>query len=405
MLRWSDAPAGRTRRLLLLLVAGLLPAVARAAAPTPPLSGPRVTIKAVDQPLEAILTDLAKQLNRRFTGYVTERGPSLRELQTLHLDSATLPQVRAALWDLTGATMTRASRANWALNIVRDLPPEPLAVELAEGRLRLDWLRFYYYRYLWPADPASDQQLAILTPSFTYEALDEVVALRLLGLADSGAVTSAGAPLGQRQAGPTTATPVPTDPAAFNLAPSLTAPGSDVKRLANVWADLRFASRLEATRFEFPALSSPEQQRLRQDGVTVILSARAAGESPALATVTIAQPLPAVINPKLDLAVLRRESWVEARFYDAAGQPLLTEARLISLDPKSVDEQRWLTRWQFTVSNQPWVGRQATDPAALVGPTPARLVLDCYRPAGPQQIERVTFEDLPMPPRERDLPW
>jgi len=391
--------------LRLLSLLALLGAPLVAQTDRSPVTGPRITIDAVDQPLETILTDLAKQLNRRFTGYITDRGPSLRELQTLQLESATIPQLRAALWDLTGATMSRAARTMWTLNIARELPPEPLSIDVAEGRLRLDWLRFYYYRYLWPADPAHDQQVSILTPSLTYEAVDDVAGLRLLGMADAGATASDGEPLGLRQKGALTATPAPTDPASFALTPSLDAPGPEVKRLANVWIDLRFAERLLHSRIEFADLKSTAQQRGKNAGATAVLSARSEGEAPSLLTVTVTQPLPAVIDPKLDAAVLRREGWVEARFYDADGQPLLTEARLISVDRESLDDQQWVTRWQFSVSNQPWIGRTPADMAALVAPTPARLVLDCYRPAGKVALERVTFEDLPMPPREGDAPW
>lgn len=398
MRRSTDAGLARLLPVLLLLP-GLLPA-------EPVEHGRRVTINAVDQPLESILLDLAKQLNCRFNGYVTDRGPSMRELQTLQLTDAGMPQLRAALWDLTGATMTRTARTNWLLNIAREMPPEPLAVRVGGGSLRLDWLRFYYYRYLWPADPANDQQVSLLTPSFSYEADDDVAALRLLGFAESGASTAEGEPLGMRQKGPATATPVATDPALYTLVPSLDAPGPEVKRLAELWLDLRFAGRLEASDFVFEQLGSRESQRLRQDGVTAVLSAFGEGEAPTLATVAIAQPVPPAWDTKLDLAVLRREGWLEPQFYDATGQPLLTEARLVSLDTKSLEEQRWVTRWQISVLNQPWVGRPPTELSLLPAvPTPAKLVLRCYRPVGKPVIERATFSDLPLPPREGDLPW
>ena len=391
------------RGAIWLLCLAILPLQA---ADTPPdAPGPRVTIQADAVPLEQILTGLAKQLNRRFVGYIPTHAPSLRELQSLSLQHATIPELKTALWDLTGATMTRATPTNWSLSISRELPVQPLAVQVDDWDVQLTWLRYYYYRYVWPADPATDQMVSMLTPFLTFQAIDGVRALRLLGIGEAGATAADGEPIPARQKAATSAAPGTTDPATLTASPTLNAPGPEVKRLANIWVDLRFAERLEVTKFVFEDLDQPEQQRQREGSVTAVLAARDATAKVSPGSVTVVQALPQCIDPKVDTPVLRRAGWVEGRFYDADGEPLLTETRLVSFDAKSLDDQKWITRWQCSESVEPWVGNSV----AIAGlpaqaKPPARLELICYRPAGQEVTRRVTFEDLPMPPRERDEP-
>lgn len=153
--------------------------------------------------------------------------------------------------------------------------------------------------------------------------------------------------------------------------------------LSRLTLDLTFAE-LSETSFDFANVTGTTEQALTVDGLTATLRPHGGGRNFELLLGGYPdRELPEGPAHALDEAY--RAGRLEARGYDAAGQPLLT-----------VTTRHWTERRGDGGAS---VEHAAIDVQEAQAVKPARLTLRALRRTGQTRHRSVTFEHLPLPPR------
>ncbi|NUQ02207.1 MAG: hypothetical protein HUU35_20355, partial [Armatimonadetes bacterium] len=122
-----------------------------------------------------------------------------------------------------------------------------------------------------------------------------------------------------------------------------------------------------------------------------------------LLRVSISGPLPTGLEPNQVNSVLGRLGAGEGWLYNAAGEVEPSETRL---DGFSAKDGVWESHWSVTQARpSEGSGERGLALVPATGPPPARLVMLLRIPAGPIVTVPAVFADLPLPPREEELPW
>ncbi|MBI2302064.1 MAG: hypothetical protein HYU66_24435 [Armatimonadetes bacterium] len=339
--------------------------------------GPRIDLVCQDLPLQEVLTRLGRQLNRQVRGGGLTPDQLTGRPVTLELRDATPRDALDALEKATGYHVRRMSR--WEYNVDDRRGYGGQVRSLGGLQVVLQSLYYSFSSVLPVGDPEHATAIARVTPTIYLVAPSDPEALRIASVAPPAARLPDGSEV-RAEAQPLWA-PDMQDPSRWEVARPLPAPPSAVDRLSELWLDITWCAGLQELVFGF-ATPQASAQTMEQGGFQAQLEAHPAKVGTPW-RVQVAGPVPWEDKAQRG-ALANREQWAEGRLYDAAAKPLHTRTQI---QEGALRDNQWRTTWQILLAEP--------DQAA----EPARLELRFYVPGPPGRSERLSFADLPLPPR------
>lgn len=345
--------------------------------------GPRVTVALTAQPLSAVLEDVGRQLNSRFTGELMRDKERLQQRVDLNLTNATARQALDALETLTGQNLRRVSRF-WYQAETQDLYNRKLGLPLGDWSLWLCYVRYYFNSYLYFGDPVYRGAYGRLLPSFRLEAPSDIDSLLVRQLDPPSAVADGEVTLRSTGDRPTSE-PDRRDNSVWTQTEYLTAPPPDARELTELGLDVQLARAVKVHRFVFDHW---DQKLARLQTVGDYDAALELRGNVALVTTT--GPPPAVVPENRAAQLLRNDRWIDGRLYAADRTPLFTSIRVLT---STVSDGVWTAQWQFQVLSP--------DSPKEVSELEVKLCV----PEGEGPQVHLAFEHIPLPERSVEAPF
>lgn len=369
----------RCRHLLLTLSLTAL-----AGADVPPAEyGPRVTLPDRPISIQEAAEQIGRQINRRLYGAeLRERDVATRTIR-LPLRDATARCALDGFEAATGLTLRRQSRFYYAVGR-QDYGYRRVGVPLGDWVAWLNYVRYYFYSYLYFTDPPYRGSAARLYTHLSLDAPSDAESCRVVAVGNLRAVTRGDEEIldGQRQGD--VRQPDGQDPASWVLTQSVEAPGPDVAELAELSFEVRFCERLDELVYTFDHLPATTPRLQTVGDYDATLSAGDGGPN-----IGLEGPAPEWFQPTRSSGPAESERWIEARLF-AGEKPLYTQWNATS---STVDNGIWRATWTI----RPTAPDQRE--------RPDRLVLRLYVPHGEGSSERIAFHGVPIPNRDPEAPF